>query len=86
MLFAVLGFSQTDSTKAQVIDKQEVQKINTVSSATAEPKTKKLINDEGTNDPLLNGYTKTLINGKEVYIKDVTKGNVKIKTVYTPEN
>ena len=46
------------------------------------PYTLVVVPDEGTNNPETNGYTKEIINGKEVYVKR----NNRVKSVYTPIN
>jgi hypothetical protein len=84
LIIAGVGFSQTTKveTKKEIASTTKSNnKIKETSAAKAVVKPKNKVLDEGTNDPLLSGYTKTMVNGKEVYVKQ----NSKIKMTYEPK-
>ncbi len=66
------GVTTNSTTKATKISQNNntVQTNNSNSSKLIDVKTKPVVTDENTNDPLTNGYQKTMVNGKEIYIKN----------------
>ena len=90
LTIASLGFSQTNT----IVIKEDLEKKQTtlvkkdnainngVTLGKTEVKSKIIVMDEGTNDPLQNGYTKAETADGVKYVKETITNIIVVKTVY----